>query len=316
MKLHYFYIYSHNTNYIILKLNFINKLILKEMLNLKKYQIQDESLDNEEEEEPREEIIEPTKTELKRDSFIQNKNTNNSFRNAKNENNTSIRLNNKSDLPHFAEGEVGEADWEDHSLINNIYNNPTNKNNLINPLQNNQEIFVSNISHIESNVLENPNSANINKANTKDGYHHMQIIDEDVENFKRRLDIMIKNFRTDTLKDFMGIKRHLLLEQKSIIDSERQKCEALLAAKTDQIEHLKENLSKAKMAINYENEIKEKMGVYLFKFKNSKYLTNLKTKVFITGLKKYYLRQNKNNKVNYIIDYIQDFRKNKKKNSL
>ena len=125
----------------------------------------------------------------------------------------------------------------------------------------------------------------------------MQIIDEDVENFKRRLDIMIKNFRTDTLKDFLGIKRHLLIEQKSIIESERQKCEALLAAKTDQIEHLKENLSKAKIAINYENEIKERMGNYLLKLKNSKYLKNLKSKVFIEGLKKYYQRKKKNSKV-------------------
>lgn len=276
------------------------------MINLKKYQIQDESLDNEEE-EPTEMFVEPTKTELVKDSYLQNKNPNNSVRNAKIENNTSLRLNNKSEIPHFAEAEVGEADWEDQSLMTNMYNNPTNKNNLDIPIQNNQEIFASNISHIESNVVDinNPNYGNTksNKhvANNKEGYHHMQIIDEDVENFKRRLDVMIKNFRTDTLKDFMGIKRHLLLEQKSIIDSERQKCEALLAAKTDQIEHLKENLSKAKMAINYENEIKEKMGTYLFKIKNSKYLTHLKTKVLITGLKRYYLRQKKNKKVNDIV---------------
>jgi hypothetical protein len=274
---------------------------------MKKYQIQDESLDNEDE-EPIEEIVEPTKTALIKDSFLQNKNPNNSVRNFKIENNTSLRLNNKPELPHFAEGEVGEvgeADWEDQSLITNIYNNPTNKNNLPVHIQNTQEIFSSNISHIESNAVDSPNpghsTSNKHKVNSKEGYHHMQIIDEDVENFKRRLDIMVKNFRTDTLKDFMGIKRHLLLEQKSIIDSERQKCEALLAAKTDQIEHLKENLSKAKMAINYENEIKEKMGAYLLKIKNSKYLTHLKTKVFITGLKRYYLRQKKNKKVYDIV---------------
>ena len=47
------------------------------MINLKKYQIQDESLDNEDE-EPIEEIVEPTKTELIKDSFLQNKNPNNS----------------------------------------------------------------------------------------------------------------------------------------------------------------------------------------------------------------------------------------------
>jgi hypothetical protein len=272
------------------------------MLSLKKYKIQDESLDADEiqEEEPKEEVIEPTRTELKRDSLIQNKSTPNpSIKQTKNENNSILRLNNKSDLPHFADADEDS----DHSLINQIYNNPTSKHNPSNignyPTQNNPEIFVSNISQIESNLNnEIPNSPKkvTGIGNSKD-FHHMQIIDEDVENFKRRLDIMIKNFRTDTLKDFMGIKRHLLLEQKSVIESERQKCEALLAAKTDQIEHLKENLSKAKMAINYENEIKEKMGIYLYKIKNNRYIKNLKTKIFVKGFKKYFVLQKRNKKV-------------------
>ena len=56
------------------------------------------------------------------------------------------------------------------------------------------------------------NNDNINAENVDNAYHHVQIIDEDVENFKRRLDIMVKNFRTDTLKEFMAIKRNLLIE--------------------------------------------------------------------------------------------------------
>ena len=37
----------------------------------------------------------------------------------------------------------------------------------------------------------------------------------------------------------MAIKRNLLIEQKTCIENEKQKCEALLISKGDLIEHLK-----------------------------------------------------------------------------
>lgn len=151
---------------------------------------------------------------------------------------------------------------------------------------------LNNISDINFTNLE-INDESIAQNNN---FHHVQIIDEDVENFKRRLDIMIKNFRTDTLKDFMGIKRNLLIEQKSVIESERQKCEALLSSKGDLVEHLKEDLAKTQHELNNQITIKEKITTVIFKDKFSKYQKKLKQKAFCSVLKKYHDKK-KNKKI-------------------
>ena len=139
------------------------------------------------------------------------------------------------------------------------------------------------------NINENEN-ININNDNNdnENAYHHVQVIDEDVENFKRRLDIMVKNFRTDTLKDFMAIKRNLLIEQKACIENEKQKCDALLSSKSDLIEHLKDDLAKTQKALNNQIIIKEKLVEKLFKKNHDKILKNLKSLAFHGVLLKYH----------------------------
>ncbi len=122
----------------------------------------------------------------------------------------------------------------------------------------------------------------------------MQIVDEDVENFKRKLDILVTNFRTDTLKEFMGIKRNLLIEQRSVIESEKQKCDALVYAKVDEVEHLKDNLAKVKYGLNKQNEINDKMSCYILKLKQSLKEKLLKNDTF-RKMKNYYLRKKKGN---------------------
>lgn len=77
----------------------------------------------------------------------------------------------------------------------------------------------------------------------KNGYHHPQLIDEDVETFKTKLEQSILNFKTEALKDFMSIKRNVLQEQSNTIDNERNKYNALLSSKQNEIEALKEQLA-------------------------------------------------------------------------
>ncbi len=115
-----------------------------------------------------------------------------------------------------------------------------------------------------------------------------------MENFKRKLDILVTNFRTDTLKEFMGIKRNLLIEQRSVIESEKQKCDALVYAKVDEVEHLKDNLAKVKYGLNKQNEINDKMSSYILKMKQSLKEKLLKNDTF-KKMKNYYLRKKKGN---------------------
>lgn len=51
--------------------------------------------------------------------------------------------------------------------------------------------------------------------------HHPQIIDEDTERFKMRLEEMINKFKLETLTEFMSAKKNLLDEQANTIGHER-----------------------------------------------------------------------------------------------
>ena len=201
---------------------------------------------------------------------------------------------------------------KDPPLISAI-NDQKNINNLNNPMNNSEMNFTNNFEinddltntehiNLEENQLkqeigeiknteinqEENNDLEINNENVDNAYHHVQIIDEDVENFKRRLDIMVKNFRTDTLKDFMAIKRNLLIEQKTCIENEKQKCDALLSSKSDLIEHLKDDLAKTQKALNSQIIIKEKLVEILFKKNHDKIIKNQKSLAFHGVLMKYH----------------------------
>ncbi len=76
-----------------------------------------------------------------------------------------------------------------------------------------------------------------------EGYHHPQLIDEDIETFKTKLEGTLLDFKNEALKDFMNIKRNVLQEQMHTIENERSKYNALLSSKQNEIETLKENLA-------------------------------------------------------------------------
>ena len=138
-------------------------------------------------------------------------------------------------------------------------------------------------------------------------FHHLQVIDEDVENFKRRLEILTKNFKTDTLNDFMSIKRNLLTEQKQVIDGEKQKSEAIISAKNNQIENLKEALASTKVFLNNETEIKERLSKKLFSIKNNEKLREMKTKAFNIIKERFLFKKKSNSLIDKINKNIVGF---------
>ena len=155
----------------------------------------------------------------------------------------------------------------------------------------------------KKNNKSSNNIDNIDNIEKDNAYQNVQVIDEDVENFKRRLDIMMKNFRNDTLKDFMAIKRNLLIEQKTCIENEKQKCDALLSSKSDLIEHLKDDFAKTQKALNNQVIIKEKLVEILFKKNHDKLLKSKKSLAFHGVLLKYH------NKKKVKKDKIKEMRK-------
>ena len=201
----------------------------------------------------------------------------------------------------------------------NILNSEPKEEALNQIIQNNTEHNLEEINFSNENDLNDNNDNELND-NNENAYHHIQIIDEDVENFKRRLDIMVKNFRTDTLKDFMAIKRNLLIEQKACIENEKQKCDALLSSKGDLIEHLKDDLAKTQKSLNNQIIIKEKLVEILYKKNHDKILKRYKSLAFNGVLMKYHLKKkSKKDKIkkcrqNYWNKYKTNFFKNLKQN--
>ncbi|CAG9329660.1 unnamed protein product [Blepharisma stoltei] len=125
-------------------------------------------------------------------------------------------------------------------------------------------------------VIQEPEAANM--------YHHPQIIDQDVENFTTRLDSMIGNFRNETIKEFLSVKRQILHEQITTIESERKRCNALMGSKQDELEHLKEQLAESQKLNNTYTNQKEALANRTGNLKNQKYNTELATKAYLSWL--------------------------------
>ena len=197
-----------------------------------------------------------------------------------------ININNINNNP-MVNSEMNFTNIELNEDLINIEGQNIDSNQLLG--RENEEIKNTDIDLDQENKDNNlDNDYNLENDNNDNAYHHVQIIDEDVENFKRRLDIMMKNFRTDTLKDFMAIKRNLLIEQKTCIENEKQKCDALLSSKSDLIEHLKDDLAKTQKALNNQIIIKEKLVEILFKKNHDKLIKNKKSLAFHGVLLKYH----------------------------
>lgn len=62
------------------------------------------------------------------------------------------------------------------------------------------------------------------------------LTDEDVEQFQKKLDTLIINFRSETLGEFMRTKKQVVNDQASAIDAERRRCNTLLGVKQNEIE--------------------------------------------------------------------------------
>ena len=214
------------------------------MEHIKKYKIEDESFDK----DSNDEKINDNSNEMRNQSEVIFTNSNNNF------------------------GQISKINNENENL-NQI--NPQTLNNNI------SEVNFSNMELNENDISNIPQVSGQDSNNNKETYHHIQIIDEDVEN----------------LKDFMSIKRNLLIEQKSIIESERQKCDALLSTKSDLIEHLKDDLTKTQKLLNSQIIIKERINNIIFNQKVNAYNRKLKSQAFYNVLKKFHdKKKNKKDK--------------------
>jgi len=71
-----------------------------------------------------------------------------------------------------------------------------------------------------------------------------QLIDQDVEDFTTKLDMLVAQFRNESVREFLTMKRSILHEQISTIDGERKRCNAQLGLKQDELEHMKEELAR------------------------------------------------------------------------
>ena len=110
--------------------------------------------------------------------------------------------------------------------------------------------------------------------------HHPQVIDQDVENFTTRLDTLICQFRNESLKEFLTVKRSILHEQIHTIENEKKRSSALLSTKQDELQHLSENLNALQKSYNKSESQKEALSLLLASTKLHTLALCLKVKSF------------------------------------
>lgn len=74
------------------------------------------------------------------------------------------------------------------------------------------------------------------EAKERKANHHMQILDEDAEKFKIKLEDMVNKFKSETMSEFMGMKRSLLEEQNEAIESETRKYTRILETRNNEVD--------------------------------------------------------------------------------
>lgn len=93
-------------------------------------------------------------------------------------------------------------------------------------------------------VFSAANKENLHLENLLEGMsQNPQMVDEDVTVFTNKLDSLILSFRTESLKEFIKMKRNILVEQAQRIDAARKNCDALLSSKQDELERTKDDLA-------------------------------------------------------------------------
>lgn len=66
--------------------------------------------------------------------------------------------------------------------------------------------------------------------------HHMQILDEDAEHFKNKLEDMVNRFKTETMTEFMNMKKSLLEEQNEAVETETRKYTRILDNRNTEVD--------------------------------------------------------------------------------
>jgi len=108
----------------------------------------------------------------------------------------------------------------------------------------NQEEFLLNQATEEpTKTFDITDKENLHIGNLLEVGHSLQMVDEDVTVFTNKLDSLITSFRTESLKEFIKMKRNILVEQAQRIDTARKNCDALLSSKQDELERVKDELT-------------------------------------------------------------------------
>ena len=127
---------------------------------------------------------------------------------------------------------------------------------------------------------DNKENMTPNQDIAKASSHHPILIDEDITNFTTCIDTVLSSFRGQALKDFITIKRNLLLEQSVTIQKEQEKFNLLLATKENEYEKLREEFVNLNIRKQNLDLILDKLSLYSKKMKIKTYSNIVLSKVF------------------------------------
>ncbi|CAD8104804.1 unnamed protein product [Paramecium sonneborni] len=141
-----------------------------------------------------------------------------------------------------------------------------------------------------------PNNEEAKKNISKTRNHAPQIIDEDTEQFKIRLEHILNVFKTEATSEFMTMKRSMLEDQKQTIKQDTEKYLQMYELKNNELQQTKEQLAEQMRICNQITERSEKIAQYCGKMKNNKRRQTVLSNV-LKGLKQYskYSQKKKNN---------------------
>jgi hypothetical protein len=112
------------------------------------------------------------------------------------------------------------------------------------------------------------------------------LLDEDVNNFTKRLELMLTHFKTESVSDFIAFKKQILNDQTTKIEKERKNADTLVSQKHKELTMIKEQMEETRRCNAKLESMNDAISLQLMRNHQNKEMVKIRAACFCKWLYK------------------------------